>query len=79
MTDNIFHRIIEMPPPFNMIVIIMMIIFGTGLVTSVVKQIRKYACYRQEVEFKRDLLDRGMTVEEVERVVSAQPKDSSRA
>lgn len=61
----------NVPPPFNMVVYIMLIICGSSVITSVFKQIRKYACHRQELEFKRELLDRGMTVDEVEQVVRA--------
>ncbi len=37
----------------------------------VASQIRKYACYRHELEFKRDLVERGLSVDEIERVVAA--------
>jgi len=60
----------NVPPPFNMVVYIMLIVCGSGVLTSVFKQIRKFACHRQELDFKRELLDRGMSVEEIERVVS---------
>lgn len=68
----IFRSIVSIPPPFNMIVIIMILVFGTALVTSLAKQIRKYACHRHDLELERDMLDRGMTVEEIERVVRAE-------
>lgn len=66
----------SVPPPFNMVVYIMLIICGSGVITSVFKQIRKYACHRQELEFKREMLDRGMSVDEVEQVVRARSRDS---
>lgn len=60
-----------LPLPFNFVVILMVIIFGAGLITSLMKQIRKFACHRDELEFKREMIDRGMSVEEVERLVLA--------
>ncbi len=60
-----------LPIPFNFIVILMMVIFGAGIITSLFKQIRKFACHRQELEFKREMVDRGMSVEEIERLVQA--------
>jgi len=53
------------------IVLIMIVFCGAGVVTSLAKQCRKYSCHRQEIDFKRDLLDRGMTADEIERVVRA--------
>lgn len=58
-----------LPLPFNFVVLLMLIIFGTGIITSLMKQIRKFACHRQELEFKREMIDRGMSVEEIERLV----------
>lgn len=62
-------KIISIPVPFNMIIIMMAIIFGAGIITSVAKQIRKYLCLREELEFKREMIDRGMTPDEIERLV----------
>lgn len=61
----------NVPPPFNMVVYIMLIICGGSVITAIFKQIRKYACHRQELDFKRELLDRGMEIDEIERVVRA--------
>lgn len=60
----------SVPTPFNMVVYIVLIVSGSGVLTSIFKQIRKFACHRQEMDFKRELLDRGMSVEEIERVVA---------
>jgi hypothetical protein len=68
----------RVPPPFNMVVYIMLIVCGSGVLTSIFKQIRKFACHRQELDFKRELLDRGMSVEEVEHVVRARGSESGR-
>jgi len=66
----------SVPPPFNMVVYIVLIVSGSSVLTSIVKQTRKYACHRQELQFKRELLDRGMPVDEVEQLVRARSGDS---
>lgn len=74
------HSIVSMPTPFNMVVLITLIVMTASLVGTVAKQIRKYVCHRQELEFKRELLDRGLAAEEVERIVVARsPNVESRA
>jgi len=75
--SSLFQQIIAMPPPFNMVVLVTIVFCGAGTVTSLAKQCRKYACHRQEIDFKRDLLDRGMTADEIERVVRVQPEPES--
>jgi len=55
----------------NWIVTIVFICVGASLIGSIAKQIRKYGCYRQEVALKRDLVERGLSVDEIERVVRA--------
>jgi hypothetical protein len=52
-----------------MVVIIVAIVFVSGIITSALKQVRKYVCLRQELEFKREMVDRGMTADEIERIV----------
>jgi hypothetical protein len=68
---QLIDKILSIPVPFNMIVIIAVISIGAGIVTSIAKQIRKYACLKHELDFKRDMIDRGMSVEEVEQLVAA--------
>ena len=68
---QLIDKIISIPVPFNMIVIIVAISFGTAIITSVAKQIRKYVCLRHELDFKRDMIDRGMSVAEVEQLMAA--------
>jgi hypothetical protein len=69
---NALRSIVDIPPPFNMIVLIVLIVTAGSAFTAAVSHIRKYFSHRQEIEFKRELLDRGMSAEEIERVVRAQ-------
>ncbi len=69
--SNFIELMKSVQSPFDMVVYITLIVCGSGVLTSIFKQIREYACHRQEMEFKRELLDRGMSVEEIEQVVRA--------
>lgn len=71
--SDVLQRIVSMPPPFNMVVLVVLIFSVAGIFSSIAKQIRKYACYRQELEFKREMLDRGMTPDEIRDVIAAPP------
>lgn len=66
---HIWDRVLAIPAPFNMVIVIVALIMAASVVTSIAKQIRKYACLRHELDFKRDMIDRGMTVDEIERLV----------
>ena len=39
---------------------------GLALIAVIASQVRKYACYRHELEFKRDLVERGLSIDEIE-------------
>jgi hypothetical protein len=68
---ELFRSIMNMGPPWNMIVLVVLISCTTGVFTSLFKQIRKYGCYRRDIDLKRDLVERGLSVEEIERIVAA--------
>lgn len=73
---DLLHKIIQIEPPFNMIILIMLIIFSSVTITSVASQIRKYYCMREELEFKREMLARGMTPEEADQWLRTKPPSS---
>jgi hypothetical protein len=68
---QLFQSIMNMGSPWNMIVLVVLITCTTGVFTSMFKQIRKYGCYRRDVDLKRDLVERGLSVDEIERIVAA--------
>ena len=70
--NNALQSIVSIPPPFNMVVLVVFLMVVGGIFTSLFQQIRKFASHRSELNFKRDLLDRGMTAEEIEQIVQAQ-------
>jgi hypothetical protein len=69
--SNLFDSILGMPVPFNMIVLIVLIASVAGVITSVAKEIRRYLCHREEMELKREMLDRGMEGHQIEQVMRA--------
>jgi hypothetical protein len=77
---DLFQSIMSMGSPWNMIVLVVLITCTTGVFTSMFKQIRKYGCHRRDVDLKRDLVERGLSVDEIERIVAAKgnaSKDSA--
>jgi hypothetical protein len=70
MTD-LFQSIVNIQTPFNMIVLVVLIGSVAGVIGTIAKQIRKFTCHRGEMQFKRELVERGLSVEEIERVIAA--------
>lgn len=73
---EILQKITDIPAPFNMIVLIVMIGAFAGIITTIAKEVRKYACHRQELDFKRELVEQGMTSHEIEHIMTAKPDRS---
>jgi hypothetical protein len=68
---DIFQRIVEMPTPFNWLTLVVLIITVGSIVKGIAKYVRQYACHRNELEFKREMLERGMSAGEIEQVINA--------
>jgi hypothetical protein len=73
-----FDSIIDMPAPFNMVVLIVIICTVAGVITSIAKETRKYFCHRSEMDLKREMLDRGMESREIEQVLRASQTDADK-
>jgi hypothetical protein len=74
---EMLQEVISIPAPFNMIVLIVLICSVAGLLSTIAIQIRRYGCHRQDIEFKRELVDRGLSADEIERIVKAQPTETA--
>jgi hypothetical protein len=70
--SEFLHSITNIQVPFNMIVLVVLIGSTAGVIGTIAKQLRRYACHRQELEFKREMLERGMSAGEIEQVIRAQ-------
>lgn len=75
MTD-LLQSLFQGPQPWGMIITVVLIGCAAGVIGTVAGEIRKYACHRKDVELKRDLVERGLTVEEVERIVGTKKSNS---
>jgi len=71
MINDALQSITSIPAPFNMIVLVVFLMVVGGIFTTFFQQLRKFASHRLELNFKRDLLDRGLTADEVEQIVRA--------
>ena len=60
-----------LPVPFNFIIVIMIVIFGSMVLMAIIGEIGKYARHRHLTELKRDLLDRGMSANEIHAIIEA--------
>jgi hypothetical protein len=67
--SSVVDLIRDIPTPFNMVVLVVLIVSGAGVISNLITQIRKYVGQRQELEFKRELLDQGMSIDEIERIM----------
>jgi hypothetical protein len=74
---EIFKGIINIPVPFNVFILIAMFFAVAVLIGAITKETRKYFCHRQDIDFKRELVDRGLGGEEIERIVSARAAGSN--
>ena len=71
--SSFFDSIAALPTPFNMVVFIVLIGSVAGVIGAIAKEVRKFLCHRDEMELKREMLDRGMESEEIDRVMRAKP------
>ena len=69
--SQLFELIQGLHTPFNMVAIICLFFAVSSVIAALASQVRKYVCHRQEIEFKREMLDRGMSAEEIESVIRA--------
>ena len=68
--NSLLQSILSIPTPFNMVVMVVLITCVAGVVSAIAKEIRRYGCHREDIQFKRELVDRGLSAEEIERIVA---------
>jgi hypothetical protein len=69
--STFLQSILHLETPFNWLSLMGLAGIVFGAVTAAVTQIRKFADHALDVRFKRDLVERGLSVEEIERVLAA--------
>jgi hypothetical protein len=55
----------------NVALLVPLAFITIAFLAVVVKEVRKYASHRHELDAKRDMVERGLSVEEIERVIAA--------
>ena len=65
-----------LPLPFNFVILIIVIVFGWLLLAGIIDQIGKYARNRQQIDLKRELLDRGLDADEIKTIMDAGPVET---
>lgn len=65
-----------LPLPFNFVILIMVLVFGWLLLAHIFEEIGKFARNRQQIEFKRELLDRGLEADEIKTILEARQSET---
>jgi hypothetical protein len=60
----------QLGSPWSMIVLVVTISCLASVAKAIAKQSRAYGCYRVDANLKRELVERGLSVDEIERIVS---------
>jgi hypothetical protein len=69
--SEFIKSIMSIGAPFNMVVLIVLIGSVCTLLGTVAAQLRIFASHRADVQLKRELVERGLSVDEIERVMKA--------
>jgi len=69
--NDVFQMLFQGHQPWGMIITVVLIGCLTGVIMNITDEIRKYACHREDVQLKRELVERGLSVDEIERIVAA--------
>ncbi len=69
--STLLDSIMELPVPFNMVVLIVLIGSVAGVIGTIAKEGRKYFCHQNELELKREMISRGMEPQEIDQVLRA--------
>lgn len=68
---QLIEMIQGMGVPFSTAIVIVAIISFAMLVFVVAAMIEAFVRHRQDLQFKRDMLERGLSIEEIERLIGA--------
>ena len=74
--SDLLHSLQNVPAPFNMIVLLAVIGGFVAVLCTAIVQVRLFAEHRADLQLKRELVERGLSADEIERVVAS--KSSSK-
>ena len=61
----------NLPTPFNFVIGLVLIICASSVIGGLITEVRKFASHRAEIQLKRELVERGLDMDEIERVIAA--------
>lgn len=73
--SELFEKLFYLPPPFNMVVLIVSLFAISSLLSSVVKSGLRFADRRATERFKLELVQSGISVEEAQKWVDLKVKE----
>ena len=59
-----FSTLLALPPPFNMIVLIVALTSAASVIKGITKQVRVFADNEADRRLKRDMIESGLSVDE---------------
>jgi hypothetical protein len=68
--SELLRSIAQIQSPFNMVIFVVLIGSIAGVIGTIATQVRKFASHRADIQLKRELVERGLTAEEIERIVA---------
>lgn len=71
---DVIKTALEVPAPFNMIIVCTALVAAPAAVTGIAVELRKFATHRLDLNAKREMVDQGMTADEIERVLRARSR-----
>jgi|1185.fasta_scaffold153135_2 hypothetical protein len=77
--SELLRSIVEIQAPFNMVIFVVLIGSIAGVIGTIATQVRKFASHRADIQLKREMVERGLTAEEIERIVAAKSPVASQA
>ena len=69
--SEVLIKLLEIPAPFNMIIVAVAMGIMIPIVAIISAEARKFFAHRADLEVKRDMVERGMSAEEIERILEA--------
>lgn len=76
-TLDSLNSLLNVDSPAKFFVVIALIVCVAVVFITIVVQLGTLSTHNAELQFKRDLVERGLSVDEIERVVSAKPAGKS--
>ena len=71
--------LLNVETPAKFFVLITLIGCAAAVLITLFVQVARYASHRAELSFKRELVDRGLSVDEIERIASTKPMSKAQS